>query len=135
MLICTQYVTDGVIQRAAAIMLLKAREKHRIPLSVMDAIVNDVQSLFDIVNVTLSTRVQTYLQSVGASEEAVEGIHLLFNNCPRLFEGLQTQQQQLSFFHKNFHFIVRRVINVFSDCFIIYNHSVHTGSTQKKMNC
>ena len=90
-------------------MLLKAREKHRIPLSVMDAIVNDVQSLFDIVNATLSTRVHTYLQSVGVSQEVAAGIDSLINNCPRVFEGLQTKQQQISFFRRNFHFIVRNI--------------------------
>jgi hypothetical protein len=35
------------LQRAAAIVLLKNRENHRLPLSVMDSIVTDFQSLFN----------------------------------------------------------------------------------------
>ena len=102
---------ETTVQQAAAVMILKAREKHKIPLSVMDAIVNDVQSLFDIANTTLSTRIHTYLQSVGASQEVAEGIDQLINNSPGVFEGLKTQQQQLSFFRRNFNFIVSDFCN------------------------
>ncbi len=37
---------EHMLQRAAAISILKNRELHRIPLSVMDEIVSDNQSLF-----------------------------------------------------------------------------------------
>ncbi len=37
-------VTEEAIQRAAALLILKIREGHRIPLSVMDAIVADVSA-------------------------------------------------------------------------------------------
>ena len=43
--ICLYPITgdpEKSLQQAAAVMILKTREKHKIPLSVMDSIVNDV---------------------------------------------------------------------------------------------
>ena len=87
-------------------MILKTRQKHRIPLSVMDAIICDVQSLFDIAIGELSSQIQTHLQQLGVTQEVARSIDSIFTNFPRVFEGLQTQQQQLAFFRSNFNFIV-----------------------------
>ena len=38
-------VTEDAMQKTAAMWILKAREEHRIPLSVMDAMMGDFQSL------------------------------------------------------------------------------------------
>ena len=35
-----------------------------------------------------------------------EGVDSIFSNCPHLFAGLQTQQQQLCFFRRNYNFVV-----------------------------
>lgn len=85
---------------------IKTRESHRIPISVMESIIYDVQSLVDVVVSSLSSQVQTCLQSSGVSQGVVENVGSIFSNCPRVFAGLQTQQQQLSFFRKNFSFVV-----------------------------
>ena len=45
------------IRKAAATMILKIREKHRIPLSVMDTIIVDVQSLLDVAMSDLSDQI------------------------------------------------------------------------------
>ena len=87
--------------------ILKSHEKHKIPLSVMHSIINDVQSLFQIFTANISEKVQEYLLNVGVSHDVSAGIDpAVFNECPRVFEGLQTQQQQLSYFRMNFNFIV-----------------------------
>ena len=39
---------EAVMQRAAATWILKIREGHRIPLSVMDGIISDLQSLLQV---------------------------------------------------------------------------------------
>ena len=98
--ICLHHITgdpEKSLQQAAAVMILKTREKHKIPLSVVDSIVNDVQSLFDSAKTTLSAQIHTYLESCGASKEVAEGIDQLIKNSPGVFEGLKTQQQQLCF--------------------------------------
>lgn len=94
------------IQRAAATWILKTRESHRIPLSVMDSMIQDVQSLFDIIVSNLNSEVQSCLQNSGVSQGIVESVGSMFGNCQRVFAGLQTQQQQLSFFRRNFNFVV-----------------------------
>ena len=98
--------SETTVQKAAAVMLLKACEKHKILLSGMDSIINDVQSLFDIAKSFLCTRIHAFLQSIDTSQEVAEGIDFLIKNSPGVFEGLRTQQQQLLFFRKNFNFIV-----------------------------
>ena len=97
------------IQRAAATWVLKTRESHRIPLSVMDSLIYDVQSLFDIVVGNLSSQVQDCLQYSGVSQGVVESVESIFCNCPPVFAGLRTQQQQLSFFRRNFNFVVSTI--------------------------
>ena len=82
--------TEGII---AGIMVLKAREKHRIPLSVMDTIINDVQSLFDVVISKLSAEVQKYLQHAGTYQENLRGVNSIFTNYPQV---LQTQHHSNS---------------------------------------
>ena len=87
-------------------MMLKAREKHRIPLSVMDTMIYDIQSLFDIAISKLSTEVKTYLQQAGVQDEAAKHVDYMFSDFPKISNGLETQQQQLAFFRSNFNFIV-----------------------------
>lgn len=94
------------IKRAAATWILKTRESHRIPISVMDSMIQDVQSLFDIAVSNLSMHVQATLQSSGVSRGIVESVGSIFDNCQQVFEGLQTNHQQLSFFRSNFNFVV-----------------------------
>ena len=86
------------IKRAAATWILKTRESHCIPLSVMDSMIQDVQSLFDIAVTNLSIQVQASLQNSRVSQGIVESVGSIFDNCQQVFEGLQTNQQQLSFF-------------------------------------
>ena len=116
-IICIRFtnVTDDwhmCIQKAAATMILKIRQKHRIPLSVMDTIIVDVQSLLDVAISDLSDQVQMYLQQAGVYQEVIRGTESIFGQFPRVFDSLHTQQQQLSYFRSNFTFIVRRMLSV-----------------------
>ena len=126
--ICLHPITgdpEKSLQQAAAFMILKTREKHKIPLSVMNSIVNDVQSLFDIAITTLSAQIHTYLESCGTSKEVAEGIDQLIKNSPGVFEGLKTQQQQLSFFRSNFNLIV----SIFVGSKLLYSQNTIGFST------
>ena len=51
--------TEESQQRAAAIWILKAREQHRFPLSVMDAMIGDFQSLHQVAMTSCRQRVET----------------------------------------------------------------------------
>ena len=60
----------------------------------------------------LSDQVQMYLQQAGVSQEVTRGTESIFGQFPRVFDGLHTQQQQLSYYRSNFNFIVRRMLSV-----------------------
>lgn len=46
--VCVSHIDSPQLQKAAATWILKTHELHRIPLSVMDSIIQDVQSLYAI---------------------------------------------------------------------------------------
>ena len=56
---------ESQVQRAAALTLLKIRELHRLPQSVMGAV--DFQSLFDVALLTLK-------HCIGSTLQTAEGI-------------------------------------------------------------
>ena len=60
--------------QAAATMILKIQEKHRIPLSVMDTIIVDVQSLLDVAMSDLSDQVQCICNKLGSIRKLLGGL-------------------------------------------------------------
>ena len=106
-------------------MMLKAREKHCNPLSVMDTMIYDIQSLFNIAISKLSSEVKTYLQQAGVQDGTAKHVDLIFSDFPRMFTGLETKQQQLTYFRTNFNFIVSP-LKCFYSCYIC----MYIGSSQ-----
>ena len=102
------------LQKAAATWILKTREVHRIPLSVMDSIIQDVQSLYAIALSSLSGQVTACLESADVPRDVLDSVTTIFSNPSQVFEGLQTQQQQLSYFRTNFNFVVRCLVHICS---------------------
>ena len=52
-------------------MILKACEQHRIPLSVMDDIMEDFQSLYQVAVTACHTRIETWLAEAGIGDDAI----------------------------------------------------------------
>lgn len=86
--------------------ILKIRECHRVPLSVMDSVIHDVESLFEVTLSFLSTQVETSLERAGVSQDVVESVTAALSDHPPVFDGLHTQQQQMTYFKRNFNFVV-----------------------------
>jgi hypothetical protein len=99
---------EEVMQRAAATWILKLREGHRIPLSVMDAIISDLQSLLHVAHSQLLEAVKLLLRQAGVSSEIAERIRgeLVRANPGSIFRGLQMQSQQLQYFRSHFGLVV-----------------------------
>lgn len=94
----------AAIERAVALWILKIREVHRIPLSVMDKIVSDTQSLFQICFGQIKNRILLHLEGeVGSDAVSVALRRLTEEN---IFSGLDSQSKQLAYFKKHFNFIV-----------------------------
>ena len=99
---------EAVMQRAAATWILKTRECHRIPLTVMNEVISDLQSLLQVAHSQLAGALELPLSETGVSAEAAERIrHEIHKANPALiFQGLQTQSQQLQYFRTHFRLVV-----------------------------
>ena len=110
----TQTIGDDLFpeesqQRAAAIWILKAREQHRLPLSVMDAMIGDFQSLHQVAMTSCRQRVETALTAAGISEDIIASamVHMTEESpFMNIFRGLRTQHQQLAYFRRHFGLVV-----------------------------
>ena len=103
-------LSETQLQRAAATWILKTRECHRIPLSVMDAVISDLQSLFQLALGEIRNRIELSLRDVAVPEQVVDHIRgELSEQSPyaNVFQGLETQHQQLCYFRRNFKLVVR----------------------------
>ena len=106
-------VTKDSLQRAAALFILKAREGHRIPLSVMNTIIGDFQSLFQLAILAFQQKITTTLAEAGTADDDISSAMMhLSERSPltNLFSGLQTQSQQLAYFRRHFGLVVSIVI-------------------------
>ena len=100
---------ENQVQRAAALTLLKIREVHRLPQSVMGAITADFQSLFDVALTVLKHSVTSTLQTAEVNPETTQEVTGHFeipSSYTSLFRGLQTQHQHLQYCKRHFNLVV-----------------------------
>ena len=97
------------MKKAAALWILKTREHHRIPVSTMNAIIVDVQSLSEIALYEIRDRIEKKIQVASAISD-VSGLVMeeLGDSNPffNIFHGLETHRQQMLFFRANFRLVV-----------------------------
>lgn len=98
----------AALQKAAATWILKTRESHRIPMSVMDSIIQDVQSLYEIALAQLSGGVQRILHDAGVTSSVQDTVAREFTDgvSTHMFTGLSTFSQQMTYFKQHFNLIV-----------------------------
>ena len=97
------------LQKAAAMWILKTRECNRIPMSVMDSIIFDVQSLFDVALGQMRQSVETILQRSSIPQGVMEAVSSELNEhstSAKIFHGLETQHQQQKYLRTNFNLVV-----------------------------
>ena len=101
--------TEDSQQTAADVWILKAQEQPHLPLSVMDAMIGDVQSLHQVAMTSCRQRVERALTGVGKSEDIIASamVHMTEDSpFMNIFCGLQTQHQQLAYFRRHFGLVV-----------------------------
>ena len=103
-----QLVGGSQLLKAAAMCILKMRECHCIPLSVMDSIISDVQSLYKVALQQLGDHVQHALNEAGVDPDVIHSVtgEIADGAHTQLFEGLATQSQQIAYFKDHFKFVV-----------------------------
>ncbi len=102
-------VTEEAVRRAAALLILKIREGHRIPQSVMDEIVADVSSLYHLALSAIRQQVKATLNDAGVENGIIESTmcHLSAESpLTNIFSGLGNHYQQLQYFKKNFDLVI-----------------------------
>ena len=101
------YATPLNLQQAMALWLLKSREVHKIPLSVMDGIAKDMQSIFDSVTYNFQHDIHSILHEAVNLDEAKNNITKYMSNVNlNLLQGLQSNSAQLQYFRKHFNLVV-----------------------------
>ena len=90
-----------------ALWFLKSREIHKIPLSVMDGIAKDMQSIFDLVTENIQSTIHIILHEAVNLDEAKENMSKYTSNFSfNLLQGLHSHSAQLQYFRKYFNLIV-----------------------------
>lgn len=97
------------IQMAAGKWILKVREVNRLPISVVDGLLEDTQSLYRLALSHTRDRVADLLTKADVQDSVVSEIMKeLSDNSPvsSLFTNLNTQAKQMNFFTKHFDLVV-----------------------------
>ena len=108
-LVITVLFLDSVaFKNAAAMWILKTRENHQIPISVMNSIISDVQSLFELGLNDLKDDVKQVMDQAGISNETIGAVQMRISGSThaKIFQGLETQAQQLTYFQQNLNLVV-----------------------------
>ena len=98
------------MQKASAVWILKTRELHRLPLSVMDAVMVDIQSLYDMS--LQNTCVTSILRDAKVDTFTIEQVSKEFTTRKKIFSGRKTQSQQMKYFSENFNMVVIYMYNL-----------------------
>ena len=99
----------SALQKAAAKWILKTRELHRIPLSVIDAAIQDVEDLFQTSFALVKENLIKKMKQLALSESVVTTVarelHAATSHM-RIFDGLRSQHQQQVYFSRHFNLVV-----------------------------
>ena len=92
--------------RAAALFLLKAKEKHRISQLALDGLVGDFSEILDSAVKSFSLSTKECLQTANCSTEIISKVELVFNSYRNPFLDLQTAHLQQKYYTRYFNLIV-----------------------------
>ena len=102
-------ISFGDLKMAAATLILKIKEKHKISQYAIKGIIEDVIVLFQTCLLHLFKTVKEHLEYKGIDEETISCISPLFDgdgDYGKPFKGLETEYLQLKFFKTNFALVV-----------------------------
>ena len=95
-----------VLKRTAAMWILKVKERHKLPTSVMEGLIEDISSLFQVHIGELHSSVLKHLHGAGVTEEFTSGLSSIFNCHAKPFSGLETNYAQQKYLKETFNIVV-----------------------------
>lgn len=104
-------VTEDQIKSAVAKWILKSREGHRIPHSVMESIVLGAQSLFELGIASVAHSIAKILKDKEVSEEVVSSVTTTLTRFD-VFRGLSSTHLQNEYIKEKFHYVVSETDSV-----------------------
>ena len=105
----TQTASSDPLQEAAARFILKTKELHRLPQSVMNSIIQDVIIFAGVMLGELHYATIEKLEAAGVDPHIISGLDPLFQGNTKFgqpFESLQTTHCQMKYFKQHFNFVV-----------------------------
>ena len=105
-------VTESDLQMAAAKWILKNREGHRIPHSVMESIVSGANSLYKVALSEVRSLVIDRLKESNTTSDVIDSVTDVFDNETQytsIFRGLEITYRQNAFIKSNFRYVVSPV--------------------------
>ena len=107
-------ISENELKTAAAKWILKIREGHRIPYSVMESIVLGASNLYALGLAALSSEVESRMHENSVSEEVIDSVKnvLLGETQYTIFGGLDSTFKQNEFIKANFGIVVSSLIMV-----------------------
>ena len=119
--------TSEIITKAVAMWILKSREIHKLPLSVMNNTMEDIQSFLDVIMGSLKTKILSQLSSshshsITAVEKIVsEQFEMLSSN---VFKSFRINSLQMRFFRQQMGLVVSVtvVVHIYNIKFSYYRN-------------
>lgn len=102
-------VTEENLKEAAAKWILKNREGHRIPNSVMESIVSGAKFLYETALSEVQQQVVDKLKEANVTPDTITSVSSVFDGetqYTNVFKGLETTYRQNSFIKDHFRFVV-----------------------------
>ena len=102
-------ITEENLKVAAAKWILKNREGHRIPNSVMESIVSGAKFLYEAALSQIQQQVVDKMKEAGVTPDAIMSVSSVFDGetqYTNVFRGLETTYRQNSFIKDHFRFVV-----------------------------
>ena len=102
-------ISEEGLKVAAAKWILKNREGHRIPHSVMESIVWGADSLYKTALSEIRHRVIRTIKETPVGSDVVTSVASVFDSDTQftsVFKGLETTYRQNAFIKENFRFVV-----------------------------
>lgn len=98
------------LQRAAAMWMLKVKEKNKLSQMALQGIIEDVTNLIQTYLRDLNLSIKNHLKEGGVSEEVISSLDPFFSPGGKYgepFRGLETEHRQLKYFKNCFSMVVR----------------------------
>ena len=108
-------VSEDQLKLAAARWILKHREGHRIPQSVMESLISGAGSLFKTACTAVHDLVMLKMEEGKASSDLMSSVSGVFSERSQyteVFKGLETTYLQNKFIEANLPFVVSKYYSI-----------------------